>query len=105
MGIVDRQLALDLGRQGRDAALDLLEETRAEWLERARGIACDVAHRKGYVTADDIHEFCPPPSEFDPRVIGAVFQPRMFVKVGMTQTGRPEAHARPIALFRLEEES
>lgn len=99
--MAEQQLGLDLGRAGRDAALDLLETTRANWLAEARGWALRVAEIDGCVTADDIHYVCPIPEGVDPRVMGAVFRIKELVADGYVPTGRPEAHARPIQRFVL----
>ena len=93
-----QQLELD-GLQRRDAALKLLERSRSEWLFDARNTAAMVCRLYGRVTADDIRRRCPIPDGWDPRVVGAVFNDRRFIKVGYRATGRPEAHARPIAVF------
>ena len=96
-----KQLSLELGRAGRDAALSLLEETRAAWLFSARDFALQVAKIHGSVCADDIHRLCPIPSGLDPRVMGAVFQIPELVADGYVQTKRRQAHARPIRRFVL----
>lgn len=95
------QLSLELGRAGRDAALDLLEETRLSWLTKARWVAQELVMRHGSVTADDIHFWCPIPEGVDPHVMGAVFQIPELVADGYVQTKRPCAHARPIRRFVL----
>ena len=99
----EQQLSLELGRAGRDAALGLLERTRADWLEQARYNALALARAFGFVTADDIHRLCPIPSGIDPRVMGAVFMIPELVADGYVPTKRPEAHARPIRRFVLRE--
>ena len=100
---MDSQLSLELGRAGRDAALGLLERTRADWLVKARYCAFWRAWASGFVTADDIHRECPIPEGVDPRVMGAVFKSHGFVPDGYVPTKRPEAHARPIRRFVLRE--
>ena len=101
----EQQLSLELGRAGRDAALGLLERTRADWLGAARTYAVSIArnNRKRFVCADDIHYVCPIPEGIDPRVMGAVFKIPELVPDGYVQTKRPEAHARPIRRFVLRE--
>ena len=99
----EQQLSLELGRAGRDAALDLLEETRWEWLAEARSNAVGHARAWGSVTADDIHRRCPIPEGLDPRVMGAVFKIPELVPDGYVQTKRACAHARPIRRFVLRE--
>ena len=97
----EQQLSLELGRAGRDAALGLLERTRAEWLAYARRYAVLHARLHGSVCADDTHRRCPIPEGLDPRVMGAVFQIKELVPDGYVPTKRPEAHARPIRRFVL----
>ena len=100
----DKQLDLHLGRIGRDDALDLLERTRREWIASARDFALGVAKNSGSVCADDIHRLCPIPEGVDRRVMGAVFMIPELVTAGFVQTKRPEAHARPIRRFVLNED-
>jgi len=79
--------------------LPLFEETRAQWLERARRAAIELAGRKGDITIDDVREVCPPPEGCDPRVMGAVFRPKSdwdIVKYRPSERG----HGRAIAVFR-----
>ncbi len=97
----EQQLSLELGRAGRDAALTLLERTRADWLYSARQCAEMVARLHGSVTADDIHQRCPIPEGIDRRVMGAVFKIPELVPDGYVQTKRACAHARPIRRFVL----
>ena len=95
-----QQLAL-AGFEARDAALDLLERTRADWISRARIVAHNIILRKGWVTADDLREVWPVPDDWDARVVGAVFRDKRFVKEGYRATERTTSHGRPIAVFRL----
>ncbi|TEU01987.1 MAG: hypothetical protein E3J29_00215 [Dehalococcoidia bacterium] len=99
-----QQLALD-GLQRRDDALELLEKNRAMWLFNARNVAAMVCRLHGQVMADDIRARCPIPEGWDHRVVGAVFSDRRFVKMGYQATERPEAHARPIAIFKLRQDT
>ena len=99
----EQQLSLELGRAGRDAALGLLERTRADWLTYARSYAVLHARLHDSVCADDIHERWPIPEGVDHRVMGAVFMIPELVADGYVPTKRPEAHARPIRRFVLRE--
>lgn len=75
--------------EARDAALDLFEQHRAEWLAQARGTAHRLYRRLGRpITADDLRAECPLPAGWDRRVMGGVF-------VGWTPVG----HGRPIQQF------
>ena len=89
------------GAKARDDALMILEAARQSWLTHARNTALLHAHKYGTVTADVIQDACEIPAEWDRRVVGAVFVPRWFRKVGYRATRRREAHARPIAVFVL----
>ena len=97
------QLSLELGRKERDAALGLLERTRADWLTYARSYAVLHARLHGSVCADDIHERWPIPEGIDHRVMGAVLQIKELVPDGYVQTKRRCAHARHIIRFVLRE--
>ena len=89
------------GTKARDDALNSFEVPRREWLKDAREKALRHAHKYGTVTADVIQDACEIPAEWDRRVVGAVFVPRWFKKVGYRATRRREAHKRPIAVFVL----
>src|SRR3989304_2580514 len=67
-----QQLALALTpAQARDAALGALEQARRGYVARVRAVAEGVALERGYVTADDLHRLCPPPTGMDGRGVGA----------------------------------
>ena len=91
-----QQLGFDL----RDQALERLEGSRAHWLATARQVARDVCVEQGFVTADDVRARLPIPSEYDGRVMGAVFCKGLFQKVGYQATMIPTSHGRPIAVFK-----
>lgn len=98
------------GRREKQYALDLVEdatEQRRQWVQDARRAAQLIAEVTGTVTSDDVREAVPMPEDWDPRILGAVFRngkhgPR-FERVGYVQTRSARAHARPIAVWRLEE--
>ncbi len=94
------QLILD-GLAQRDQALNLLERTRGEWVERARIVAENICRVKGWVTVDDLREVWPVPPDWDARVVGTVFRDKRFIKAGYQPTLRASSHSRPIAVFRL----
>ena len=81
--------------------LDLFETHRTSWLARARSIAYELAQERGQITIDDVRERLPPPSEVDPRVMGAVFSKKIFECIGYQKSIREECHRRPVRLFRL----
>lgn len=94
------QLALDLdGPALRDQALDLLERTRAEWIEKARYEAWRVILFNGEVSADDIHKACPVPEGMDHRVMGAVFRGGHFRVLRYQPSRRAINHARIIPVW------
>lgn len=79
---------------------DLFEETRAEWLARARAAAEQVANEgDGRVTINDVRRLCPPPEGVDPRVMGAVFRRSQWKRVAYIDNSRTACHHRPIAIF------
>ncbi len=91
------------GIELREEALDLLEEKRHEWIALARKYAFNLLSRRGLhqtnpvVTSDDLWALCPPPSEINPKVMGAVFRKTAgFKPLGYVPSKRKQAHARPI---------
>lgn len=92
----------------RNEILPLFEETRAEFLERARETAIRIAENdpQRICTVDMVRSECPPPPGSDPRVMGAVFQchgpTARWEKVGYAQSQRKACHGRPISVFRLK---
>lgn len=84
----------------RDAALDLLEATRGEYLEHAREVATRIGQERGSCTVDDVRELAPPPEGIDPRVMGAIFRPREWEPGGWVQSRRRACHGRPVRVFR-----
>lgn len=84
--------------------LPLFEEHRAPWIERARIAAERIAQGGKIITIDMVRAECPPPSDVDPRVMGAVFRPLgKWLKVGYVQGFRTASHGRPVAQFKLNE--
>jgi hypothetical protein len=73
-------------------------ESQAKWIERARKVAVEIAKSRGFVTADDVWHRCPPSSDFEPRVMGAVFhRDSGLVKTGQyINSIRKASHGRPI---------
>ena len=80
--------------------LPLFETHRAEWLEQARSAAYAIGCKGGTLTINDVRRVCPPPEEFDPRVMGAVFLRSTWRKVGYLSSSR--AHGRPVVVFQLK---
>lgn len=80
---------------------DHLETGKMQWLASARAAARRIAREKGAVTIDDVRECCPPPAGVDPRVMGAVMQPREFQMIKFVESRRKACHGRHIGLFKL----
>jgi hypothetical protein len=72
-----------------------------DWLTGARDTARRIARQNGTVTIDEVREFCPPPDGVDPRVMGAVMQPREFELVKLVESRRKVCHGRYIGQFKL----
>ena len=81
--------------------LDLLEETRPEYLARARKAALELLETRETITINDVRAVCPPPKQFDGRVMGAVLTTSDFEGTGeYVKSSRDTCHKRPIQLFR-----
>lgn len=85
----------------RDEALEILENTRMEFVTECRNQANRLISLNGQVTIDDVRELCPLPKGIDGRVYGAVFNTKDFKCVGYTTTKRKTSHRRPIGVFEL----
>ena len=96
---------LDAGRAARDEALDALEVARAGWVTKARNWAEAFCRMHGSVTTDDLHAYCPPPTDIDPRVLGCIMRAPLFRATEFVNSCRPESHHRPIRVFVLGETS
>jgi len=83
----------------KEDALEALEQSRAEYLIQARMVAHRIAKLKKVITINDVREVCPPPSEVDPRVMGAVFNTSDWEPVGFHLSAR--AHGRIVRKWRL----
>jgi hypothetical protein len=98
-------------RELRDIGIDQTEfssEERMTWVRKARGVAYQIAKKRGSVTAEDVRKACPPDDRWDPRILGAVFRPGKrspWRRVGWQEGTRACAHGRPIAVWALEDKS
>lgn len=85
--------------------LPLFEDTREEFLEKAREAAVALGRKHGFCTIDMVRAVCPPPEGVDPRVMGAVFQCRKATdpwrKDGFVSSKRKACHGRPVGVFKL----
>ena len=80
----------------------MLEEARGPYLDRARDAARNLLSDRESITINDVRSICPPPSDIDPRVMGAVFRHRDFEATGeFVLSSRETCHRRPIQKFTL----
>lgn len=87
------------GGELRDQALDRLERARAEYVARARIHADMIYARLGYCTVDLIRAECPPPSDIDGRVMGALLRAPAWLVEGDQHSRRGINHGKKIARF------
>ena len=92
-----------IGRALRDNQLDLFELRDAEFLERCRALAVQIARHKGTVSINDIRDLVSAPPGVSPSVFGAVFKGRQWQVVGITQATHPQAHARLIRIYAIKQ--
>ena len=101
-----KEHAWDVGTQGqlfpsKEAAFEAYQENRPDWLAQARWHAETLIRQKGWTTVDEVRRVCPPPASADPRIMGAIFAPKRFIKLGDENSKRTVCHKRPIARFGL----
>ncbi|HUY93331.1 MAG TPA: hypothetical protein VMV10_31685 [Pirellulales bacterium] len=93
------------GAARRDPALDLLAERREVYVLRGRRALLTALLTRGTATADDVRAAVELPDSIDPVCLGAVPLPLVragiIERAGYAATARPEAHARPVAVWRL----
>lgn len=93
------------GTARRDGALATLAEKRELYVLRGRRALLTALLTKGTATADDVRAAVELPPGIDPKCFGAVATPLaksgIVAQAGYALTVRPEAHARPIAVWRL----
>lgn len=91
---------MDTAKQLRDETLDLFEIHRADYLASARLIARSLyLQHKRPISVDDVRAHYPPPDDFDPRLMGAIFRKPHWIKVGFINSKRRECHGRPVSTF------
>ncbi len=82
----------------KEAAFDLFEIHRAEWLAAARNfLNAQVIGSK--MTVDDVRSAVPPPDGIDGRVMGVVFKGQPWKMVAYKPSVRATCHKRPVAVF------
>lgn len=93
--------------KAKDAALNLLEEKRAELISCATQIAQEIARQQGTVTSPAVlarlqEEFPEAVAGVDRRFMGAVFRRnRGWTRVGWAAQG---SHSRPVSVWKLTDE-
>ena len=84
--------------------LALLEQHRTDYLAVAREAARWLLQERESITVNDVRAICPPPKEYDPRVMGALFRTKDFEPTGeFVRSNRNTCHNRPIQRFRLSD--
>ena len=91
------------GRAVKQVQLDIFEQRDHEFLERCRSLARLICRERGQVSINDVREFITVPSGVHPSVLGAVFRNKEFQRVGYTEAVHPQAHARVIRVYQLQE--
>ncbi len=88
--------------QTKEDALQALEIARKEYLVKARAIAIKLAKdQDGLVTAHDVREVCPPPTDIDRRVMGAVLNTPDWEPCGFIENPRDGwGYNHPVRQFR-----
>ncbi len=93
------------GRAQKRAALELIEAKSGPLLRAARRCLLEVLLVRGRATLDDVHPLVRLPAGVNPVCFGAVpgglARAGIISPDGFTTSNRPEAHARPVALWRL----
>ena len=89
----------------RDHALSLLEQHRADLIQRGRQIALELCRRNGSVTSPEVldqlrAEMPDKVDEVDPRFMGPVFSGDGWERSGYVPQG---SHARPVSVWKLKE--
>ena len=94
---------LTAGRAMRERQLDIFEQQDHQFLERCRALAVLVCKQRGEVSINDIRAIIEVPPGVHPSVLGAVFRTKQFVKVGLIEANHPQAHARVVRVYQLQE--
>ena len=94
---------LAAGREIRDRQLDLFEQRDHHFLARCRALAVLVCKERGEVSINDIRAIIEVPPGVHPSVLGAVFRTKQFVKIGLVEANHPQAHARVVRVYQLQE--
>lgn len=96
---------LDDGEARKIAALDLLVDRRDLIVLRGRRALLTALLAVGEATADDVRDLVDLPAGIDPVCLGAVpsvlARAGIIFRIGYSPTCRPDAHARPVSVWRL----
>jgi len=93
------------GQERKRGALHLLKETRAPVIRRGQRFLLQRLLNRGVASIDDVRAVIDIPSGVNPKCLGAV--PGALAKAGIIEragyhnSDRPEAHARPVSVWRL----
>ena len=96
------------GEGFRDKAHAVLEGRRWVFVQRSRrALLHAMLAGDGYATADDVRAVVKLPAEIGPKMFGAVLGELADAGIiradGFVKSTRPEAHARPVQRWRLED--
>lgn len=94
---------LNSGRDMRERQLDIFEQRDHQFLERCRSLAVLVCKQRGEASINDIRAIIEVPPGVHPSVLGAVFRTKQFKSVGYTEAFHPQAHARVVRVYKLQE--
>lgn len=93
------------GLRRKDASLALLAMRRAGLMRRAQRALLRVLFDQERATVDDVRRLVPCPEGIDPTAFGTtpgeLARARIVEQDGFAKSTRPEAHARPIGVWRL----
>ena len=93
------------GERRKANALDLLAEHREAVIRQAQRALLRLLLDHGTATADDVRSLVDLPDGINPKAFGAAPSPlakRGIIRAdGFTRSCRPEAHARPVTVWRL----
>jgi hypothetical protein len=88
------------GNAFEDEVLPLFNQTRDDYLSLARRVALMLHKRlQRPISVDDVRAVVPPPSEWDGRLMGAVFKTEDWTWVAYERSTRSTCHKRPISTF------
>lgn len=93
------------GTEGRDAAIELLEQRRQVYVNRGRRALLLRALTGETANADDVRAAVEVPESIDPVCLGAVpgslARAGIIRRAGFAPTSRPDARARPVSIWAL----